>query len=910
MKRAVPSLIALGAVLLAGAALFSGAWFADDALRLWRICLNWICIGSPDINPGHHGLAFGQPLWVILLSAGFSLGGRVAATAVALQFALFCGGALLLLACHRLTRVEGRSKVQVLGDGAKVLAVAALLAASDSFREYVASGLEFALVFFLVAAVAYSFARGAARTSSPAGIATATLACSLLILTRYDMAWVVAPLAAAAAWRLRREPAPVWRPAALGLVPLGLWIAYALLHYGTVVSSRPENDLLQALPRRAILAHGQLYLMGSLIQDPLTFLLLVLSLAAGVAALRRPRRDTLPLLLGLGSLAYVASTVWRGGDTASGRMFCPIACVSAAALACAPAFRLRTYLFTGCFAAVFFDLSRVSLWKSAESRRPRTVELFREWGITDDYAAQHRAGRSASDFGAALTAGAWRERLRQPRSLEPLLLTASPGLDGLVVGPGRYIADYRAVGPARPELSGAVAMSVKFVPAEPGETEPLLSFGDPSSGTLILAEHLPGGGLRFQIWKNGLVPIFSQCVRRLDTAVPHRLIVRYGTRTTGGTPQGSIVLMLDGVLLKDYPCEVRHYNFNEVVAGWNTQGAPGCLPRFRGEITSLAAPDESEFQAGTWPLPVAPRNLVDLEVEFSRTINSDEPIIVTGHERAGDIVFFRRVDAGKIEFGVEHWGQAPVFGPVVPIDDAARHHLTIALGPLFVHSDAVIRPDCIHVMLDARPVLDTRQELYPFTEAEVYALDNPLAGSFCARDFLGEVVSVSTRSMEPALAAVKALVEGGAGPISMSLRFDGSSVGWGLGLLEAGVPGAGCIVYVVNEDPSHVRFYLDHWGAGGITGPRVEIDRAKAHELNIEMGSLVAPGAPSPGAADLVRYTLDGRVVLEGQSPWPPVEHVPIHLLENALKSSNVAIPFDGTCLSVTRGGRTVRLSY
>jgi hypothetical protein len=116
------------------------------------------------------------------------------------------------------------------------------------------------------------------------------------------------------------------------------------------------------------------------------------------------------------------------------------------------------------------------------------------------------------------------------------------------------------------------------------------------------------------------------------------------------------------------------------------------------------------------------------------------------------------------------------------------------------------------------------------------------------------------------------------------------------------------IAYVVNVDSTHVRFYLDHWGGAAVSGRLVEVDRTRIYDLKIAMGALNGPKDAEPGASDNVRYELDGRVVLEGLSYWPPTGHVPVYLLGNVFKSSYVSIPFDGTCLSIARGGVTVDL--
>ena len=82
-------------------------------------------------------------------------------------------------------------------------------------------------------------------------------------------------------------------------------------------------------------------------------------------------------------------------------------------------------------------------------------------------------------------------------------------------------------------------MSVVFNAADAGKIEPILSIGAPDSGTLVMAEHLPRSGLRFQIWRPGSVPIFSETIPFLDINRPHRLVVSYGSSAAGEPYKGN-----------------------------------------------------------------------------------------------------------------------------------------------------------------------------------------------------------------------------------------------------------------------------------------------------------------------------------------------------------------------------------
>jgi hypothetical protein len=368
--------------------------------------------------------------------------------------------------------------------------------------------------------------------------------------------------------------------------------------------------------------------------------------------------------------------------------------------------------------------------------------------------------------------------------------------------------------------------------------------------------------------------------------------------------------MLDGVLLADFQKQMRRYSLDEVIAGWNVENNAVCAASFSGRIEHISPADILEIEKGVWPWNIPRRNLVEVRVKFSKVTNSAEPIVVTGTDGMGDIVYVRRVGPGKIRFGQEHWGQAPELGPIIDVADDLEHSIQIALGPLFAKSCAIVRPDCVRLNMDGKVVFESRQVPYPFESTEVSILDNPLAGSFCGRDFLGEIIGERTVSLEPLIQSVAKVMRDNNGPVSMTLRFDGSITGRGLGLVEVGVTGAADIVYVIVENRTHVRFYYDHWGYGGVTGREVEIDPGKPHVLTVAMRSLAAAGAKMDDSTVTDEATLDGIVVLTGSLPSASAKDGPIHLFDNAVQSSNVSAPYDGTCLSVARGGVTVSLSY
>ena len=72
---------------------------------------------------------------------------------------IFFAGCTILWACHCLTIRPGEPSSAPARSAAKFVFVAALLAASNSFREFMAAGLEYPLCLFLVALLSFGIAR-------------------------------------------------------------------------------------------------------------------------------------------------------------------------------------------------------------------------------------------------------------------------------------------------------------------------------------------------------------------------------------------------------------------------------------------------------------------------------------------------------------------------------------------------------------------------------------------------------------------------------------------------------------------------------------------------------------------------------------------------------------------------------
>jgi arabinofuranosyltransferase len=136
----------------------------------------------------------------------------------------------------------------------------------------------------------------------------------LILLTRFDLVVVIAPLLAVTVIRPWRIGGAL--RIAIGATPLLAWAVFATLYFGFFFPNTAwAKQLAIDVPRGELLRRGWGYLVDSIGADPLT--LTAIALAAVIAIVWS--RAALPVAVAM--VGYVAYAVWIGGDFMSGRFF-------------------------------------------------------------------------------------------------------------------------------------------------------------------------------------------------------------------------------------------------------------------------------------------------------------------------------------------------------------------------------------------------------------------------------------------------------------------------------------------------------------------------------------------------------------------------------------------------------------
>lgn len=310
-----------------------------------------------------------------------------------------------------------------------------------------------------------------------------------------------------------------------------------------------------------------------------------------------------------------------------------------------------------------------------------------------------------------------------------------------------------------------------------------------------------------------------------------------------------------------------------------------------------------------------------IEVRFPIGLNGQtDPLVTTGNILGtGDVVYVHYEDSDHVRFGYFHIGAGGPLSEPIPIDFTQNHRLEIRAGgllpppghPLFNGQTpaqiAGMRRQ-LEIILDGKTVLRGAASAYPSTPDRIFVAENPLQAVAGAR-FRGQIMSAVRRPWSPTKQG--ASIGSGVGPALVRVRFPNGHIGVSEPLISTGPEGAGDILFVRYSGPDRVQFGHDNFGGGSIVSREITTDFSRAHDLEIEFGSLYPPdnhaleSSPAILARLRQRFSvrLDGELVLSTTRPFAPSTVDQVEFGYNAVGSSSATDMFTGTIDKVSRTG-------
>jgi arabinofuranosyltransferase len=300
--------IRIAAVLAFVAVVTMNAWLCDDAYITFRQVENLLHGHGFTWNAGERVQAYSHPLWALVLIPVMAIAGEP-------FFAVMILGIVVSAAMIAVVafRIAPSAAIAVLA--------CATLALSRAVIDYATSGLENALTHLLIVGIV---ALGYARTPSRAASAAVCVLAGLLVVNRLDLALIAVPLALPPIYRARQELR--WLHAlALFVAPIAAWELFAVIYYGSPFPNTAYAKLGVEAPRLALLKTGLRYAGGMVLHDPVGTAAILLSMA--ICA-----RDRAVRAVGVAIAAYLAYTIWIGGDFMAARFYSPLVVLAVATL--------------------------------------------------------------------------------------------------------------------------------------------------------------------------------------------------------------------------------------------------------------------------------------------------------------------------------------------------------------------------------------------------------------------------------------------------------------------------------------------------------------------------------------------------------------------------------------------------
>jgi arabinofuranosyltransferase len=293
-----------GAVLLIGAIVVrtvQTAWINDDAQITLRTVMHTLHGNGLTFNVAERVQAYTHTVWFMLLVVSSRVTGNIYVATFVLS--IVCSVCTVVL---MVVRIAPRRWGIWVGLSALLL--------SKAYIDYSTSGLEnpfthLLIVILVILGDAIVF-RGSHRL-----MRWFVLVLGLVFLNRPDAVVLLAPFAGYVLWTLRSDPRQLARALVVGMVPVLLWVLFSLWYYGFPLPNTAYAKVGSGIGQLALLGQAVHYANQTLRHDPVTLVVILLTLGLSLRARWYERS------LALGITAYLASVALVGGDFMEGRFF-------------------------------------------------------------------------------------------------------------------------------------------------------------------------------------------------------------------------------------------------------------------------------------------------------------------------------------------------------------------------------------------------------------------------------------------------------------------------------------------------------------------------------------------------------------------------------------------------------------
>jgi hypothetical protein len=269
-----------------------------------------------------------------------------------------------------------------------------------------------------------------------------------------------------------------------------------------------------------------------------------------------------------------------------------------------------------------------------------------------------------------------------------------------------------------------------------------------------------------------------------------------------------------------------------------------------------------------------------------------EPLVSTGANSRGDLVYVRYEGPASVSFGVDHWGYGSALSSPLPVDFAQEHAIDVSFGALDGSPQPVGTEDSGRLVLemDGRTIF---WEKAPFASCDpetVTAGVNRLGSSAAGAMFRGQMLE-----RRGSLPGGRVDPNEQYGALEMGFRMPADALR-AQPLVTTGRTGVGDALSIRWVGPGRVRLGYDDWGSSFLESADIALVPGEDHVMRISMPSLLG-AAVTPGEAlsrDALVVSIDGAPVWVTKVVSHRAEPAQAYVGSNGIGASTCAQDFKG----------------
>lgn len=462
-----------------------------------------------------------------------------------------------------------------------------------------------------------------------------------------------------------------------------------------------------------------------------------------------------------------------------------------------------------------------------------------------------------------------------------------------------------------PEQHGPLQLKVRFPGDRAGHVEPLLTTGGiGGNGDIVTVTYLDNHQLKLGYFHLGIGGPSTDPIS-FDPEKTYTLTLTVGGLFPPPEYPGfrdwksseidrlrrQLEFQLDGKTVlrgsaPSYPSSpgLVHLGYNSIAGDVTESFFSGNI--LSSEFLGIHRADAPPSAPGTGP--------VRLQVVLPRVDESPGlPLISTGTNGAGDLVFVRITEPGRAVLGHDNWGSPAAITQEFSFEPGEPHTIAIEMGSLYPDDDTTIPPalrDRLRLSFDGRALFDFARPFYPSRSDQVEIGYNAINADAATQGFTGRILEAER---VPAAAFSGDISQ--SGPLRLALRFPRELPTGAEPLVVTGETGRADVVFVKYGADQTIQFGFDHWGIGGATSEPIKIDTTAIHEIEVRMASLYPARAAGTNApAVQTEILLNGEVVFT-----PPFEAYPANgapmVGVNSIGASSCRERFSGQIMLIER---------